>query len=89
MMDTYIRAKIDTETKNKAIKTLKSMGISVSDYIRMALIQVANKQTIPFDIIAPNPQPNELTRKTIEKSEKGQDTYKVEDAEDLFKKLCI
>lgn len=84
-MDTYIRAKIDTDTKKQAIKTLKSMGISISDYIRMAVIQLANKKAIPFDIITPN----ELTIKTIEKSEKGEDVHIAKDPQDLFTKLGI
>lgn len=87
-MDTYIRAKIDTETKEKATKTLKAMGISVSDYIRMAIIQVATRNTIPFDITAPN-TPNIITIKTIEKSEQGQGLNLAKDTDDFFKKLGI
>jgi DNA-damage-inducible protein J len=87
-MDTYIRAKIDTATKDKATKTLKAMGISISDYIRMAVIQVANKKTIPFEIVAPH-IPNELTLKTIKKSEQGKELNSAKDADDLFKQLGI
>jgi DNA-damage-inducible protein J len=85
MMDAYVRAKIDTDTKDKATKVLKAMGISISDYIRMAFIQVASKKTIPFDISIPN----ELTIKTIEKTEKGEDVYIAKDINDLFDKLEI
>ena len=85
MMDTYVRAKIDTETKDKAIKTLKKMGLSISDYIRMAVIQVANKNAIPFEISSPN----ELTIKTIEKTGKGEDICVAKDKKDLFDKLGI
>ncbi len=88
MMDTYIRAKIDTVTKNEAMKTLKAMGISISDYIRMAVIQVANKKTIPFDITAPH-IPNALTIETIEKSERGKELNSAKDINDLFKQLDI
>lgn len=85
MMDTYIRAKIDMETKTKAMKTLKKMGISISDYIRMAVIQLANKKSIPFNVT----MPNELTIKTIKKTEKGEDIHTAEDEKDLFDKLGI
>jgi DNA-damage-inducible protein J len=84
-MNTYVRAKIDHNTKDVAIKTLKEMGISISDYIRMAIIQMVNKKTIPFDIEVPN----KLTIKTIENSEKGKDIYEAKNTEDLFKKLGI
>ena len=73
MMDTYIRAKIDTATKDKAIQTLKTIGISISDYIRMAIIQLAETKTIPFDVVAPK-TPNALKIKTIKKSEQGEES---------------
>jgi DNA-damage-inducible protein J len=85
MMDTYIRAKIDTDTKDKAMRALKAMGLSISDYIRMAIIQVANKEAIPFDVSVPN----ELTVKTIEKTEQGKEVYMAENKKDLFNKLGI
>ena len=88
MMNTYIRAKIDSDTKIKAMKTLKTLGISISDYIRMAVIQLANKKAIPFDVEVPR-LPNELTRKTIEQSERGEGLHVAKDAKDLFKKLGI
>jgi DNA-damage-inducible protein J len=85
MMDAYIRAKIDIETKRKATKALKDIGISVSDYIRMAIIQVVDKKAIPFDINVPN----KITTQTIEKSMVSKDVHTAKDAQDLFDKLGI
>ena len=85
MMDAYVRAKIDVETKDRVLKTLKTMGISISDYIRMAVIQLANEKAIPFKVS----MPNELTVKTIEKSKRGKDVHKAKDAKELFRKLGI
>lgn len=39
--DTVVRARIDAETKNQATAALAAMGLSISDFIRMALVQVA------------------------------------------------
>ncbi len=36
----YVRAKIDPKLKAEAIETLESMGLTVSDAIRMLMIQI-------------------------------------------------
>ncbi len=33
--DTYVRARIDTETKERAASALEAMGLSISDAIRL------------------------------------------------------
>ena len=40
-VDSVVRARVDAETKDNAAKALAEMGLSVSDYIRMALVRVA------------------------------------------------
>jgi len=82
MLDTYVQAKIDMKTKDEAMKTLKRLGISISDYIRMAVIQLANKKAIPFEASLPK-----LTVDTIEKCEKGDELNYTGSIEDLFKQL--
>jgi DNA-damage-inducible protein J len=83
--DTVVRARIDAETKDEAAKALAAMGLSVSDYIRMALIRVARDKAIPFPVKVPN----SLTAETLRKSERGEDVHTAKDAGDLFKKLGI
>ncbi|EEF3042659.1 type II toxin-antitoxin system antitoxin, RelB/DinJ family, partial [Salmonella enterica] len=39
--ETYVRAKIDPKTKALATLALESMGLTVSDAIRMLMVQVA------------------------------------------------
>jgi DNA-damage-inducible protein J len=65
--DTYVRARIDTETKERATDALKTMGLSVSDAIRLLLLRVADEQRLPFAIKAPNAK----TRKAIAELEAG------------------
>ncbi len=61
------------------------MGLSISDFIRMALIRVAHDQAVPFAVEVPN----DLTEDTLRKSARGEDVHVADGAEDLFKKLGI
>lgn len=51
---TYVRARIDSETKTKAVEALTAMGLSVSDAIRLLMIEIANEHRLPFEIKAPS-----------------------------------
>lgn len=84
-VDTVVRARIDAETKDMATKALADMGLSVSDFIRMALVRVARDQAVPFPVKVPNATTIEAMRKTA----LGEDVHKAKDAEDLFKQLGI
>ena len=53
--DTFVRARIDRETKAQATKALHAMGLSVSDAIRLLLIRVADDQRLPFAVPLPHP----------------------------------
>lgn len=52
-VDTVVRARIDAETKAAASVALQEMGLSISDYIRMALVRVAHDKAVPFAVYAP------------------------------------
>jgi DNA-damage-inducible protein J len=80
--ETIVRARISAETKTQATEALAVMGLSISDYIRMALVRVANDKAVPFPVEVPNA----LTGKTLRKSERGEELHKAKDA---FRKLGI
>ena len=65
--DTFVRARIDTATKERAVSALADMGLSVSDAIRLLLIRVADERRLPFAVKAPNA----TTRRAIEELEAG------------------
>jgi len=65
--DTYVRARIDTETKERAAAALEAMGLSISDAIRLLMLRVADEQRLPFDIKVPNA----TTKKAIAELEAG------------------
>lgn len=65
--DTYVRARIDTNTKERASEALEAMGLSVSDAIRLLMVRVAEERRMPFDVKVPNV----TTRKAIAELESG------------------
>jgi DNA-damage-inducible protein J len=66
--DTYVRARIDTATKERAADALEAMGLSISDAIRLLMLRVADERRLPFEIKAPN----STTRKAIAELEAGE-----------------
>ena len=67
VQDTYVRARIDATTKERAVNALANMGLSVSDAIRLLLIRVADEQRLPFVVKVPNKE----TREAIAELEAG------------------
>jgi len=65
--DTYVRARIDSATKERAVEALADMGLSVSDAIRLLLIRVADERRLPFAVKAPN----KTTREAMAELEAG------------------
>jgi DNA-damage-inducible protein J len=52
--DTYVRARIDTTTKERASDALEAMGLTISDAIRLLLLRVADEHRLPFDVKVPS-----------------------------------
>ena len=65
--DTYVRARIDTATKERAADALEAMGLSVSDAIRLLMLRIADERRLPFEVKVPNV----ATRKAIAELEAG------------------
>ena len=65
--DTYVRARIDTNTKERAAEALEAMGLSISDAIRLLMLRVADERRLPFDVKVPNA----TTRKAVADLEAG------------------
>jgi len=66
-METYVRARIDAHTKERATAALNAMGLSVSDAIRLLLLRVADERRLPFEVKVPNA----TTRRAIAELEAG------------------
>jgi DNA-damage-inducible protein J len=65
--DTYVRARIDSNTKKRAAEALEAMGLSISDAIRLLMMRVADERRLPFDVKVPNA----TTRKAMAELEAG------------------
>lgn len=65
--DTYVRARIDTNTKKRAAEALDAMGLSISDAIRLLMLRIADEHRLPFEVKVPNA----TTRRAIATLEAG------------------
>ena len=68
-----VQARINPVLKQKAMKILNKLNISMSEAISIFLTQVSLNKGIPFEIKIPN----ELTEETLLKSEAGKELHKV------------
>jgi DNA-damage-inducible protein J len=65
--ETYVRARIDANTKEQASYALDAMGLSISDAIRLLMMRIASEHRMPFEIKVPN----QTTRKAIAELKAG------------------
>jgi len=80
--DTYVRARIDMATKNRASDALEAMGLSISDAIRMLMLRIADEKQLPFSVKVPNVK----TKKAIAELEAGKGK-RFKDGKELMKDL--
>jgi len=65
--ETYVRARIDADTKERAADALEAMGLTISDAIRLLMLRVADERRLPFEVKIPNFR----TRKAMIELESG------------------
>ncbi len=82
--DTYVRALISTETKERATAALDRMGLSVSDAIRLLMLRVAEEERLPFAVAVPN----KTTRNAMRELDAGKGK-RLDNAEELFEDLGL
>jgi DNA-damage-inducible protein J len=66
--DTFVRARIDADTKRRAAEALDAMGQSISDAIRLLMLRIAEERRLPFEVKVPNT----TTRKAIAALDAGE-----------------
>lgn len=59
--DTYVRARVNSETKQRASDALDAMGLSISDAIRMLILRIAEDKRLPFEVNTPSQTSREAT----------------------------
>lgn len=63
-----VHIRVDQKVKAKAAKTLASMGLTVSDAVRLLLTRVASEKALPFEVRVPNRR----TAAAMEAGERGE-----------------
>jgi DNA-damage-inducible protein J len=84
MSTTMVHVRIDQGVKAKAAKALATMGLSVSDAVRMMLVRVAAEDALPFDVRVPNP----TTVRAMQAADRGEGR-RYSSADALLKDLGI
>ena len=56
---------LDEDVKRETIEILNSIGMTLSGYFNLAARQLCIKRRVPFEIEAPDPLPNEETRRAM------------------------
>jgi DNA-damage-inducible protein J len=63
-----VHIRVDQKVKARAAKTLATMGLTVSDAVRLLLTRIASEQALPFEVRVPN----RGTKAAIEAGERGE-----------------
>ncbi|MBI5528922.1 MAG: type II toxin-antitoxin system RelB/DinJ family antitoxin [Deltaproteobacteria bacterium] len=77
---TEIRARVEPRTKTRAEVILRRLGLSPGDAIRLFYHQICLRRGLPFPVHVPN----ELTRRTLDKSRRGEGVEAFDSPEELF-----
>jgi len=80
-----VRTRIERELKASATEILDGMGMTVSQVIRMLLVQIVQDKELPFKVKAPNAK----TRAVMEATDRGEGLREYESTEALYKDLSI
>ena len=80
-----VRTRIESELKASATEILDGMGMTVSQVIRMLLVQIVQDKELPFKVKAPNAK----TLAVMDATDRGENLRKYESTDALYKDLDI
>ena len=83
--DAVVRARVDSDLKNKVDIILHDLGLTISEAISLYLSQIKLHKGIPFAIEIPNKE----TKKAIHDAQNGKNVTICKDSKDMFQKLGI
>jgi len=70
MASNMVHIRVDGDVKDQAAEALASMGLTVSDAVRILLTRIAAEKAMPFELRVPN----RTTAEAIEAGERGEVT---------------
>ncbi|HHY55091.1 MAG TPA: type II toxin-antitoxin system RelB/DinJ family antitoxin [Chloroflexi bacterium] len=80
-----IRARVDPALKQEAEDIFEALGLSATQAITLFYQQVRWARGLPFDVRIPN----DVTLRTFEETDAGENLVRCENEQDLFTKLGI
>ena len=80
-----IRARVDPSLKEEAENVFEALGLSATQAITLFYQQVKWYRGLPFEVRVPN----EVTLKTFEETDAGQNLVRSENIQDMFAQLGI
>ncbi len=80
-----IRARTDERLKKQVERIFDRLGMTSSEAINLFYRQVQLRKGLPFPVKIPNAE----TKKTLEKSDRGEDIHIHAGADTMFRKLGI
>ena len=75
-----VHARIEPATKQKAELVLKKLGMSPTEAVRLLYQQICLRGGLPFEVRLPN----EVTRKTLNKSSRGKEVQSFDTLDEMF-----
>jgi DNA-damage-inducible protein J len=80
-----IHARVDPTLKEEVENVFGELGLSTTQAITLFYQQVRLCRGLPFEVRIPN----EVTLRTMEKTDAGEELVRCEDAQDMFTRLGI
>lgn len=81
----FVRARIEPELKHNVEEILSELGLTTTQAITLFFKQLELQKGLPFPIQLPNQE----TRETFEKTDRGEELTDCQDVDDMFRKLDI
>lgn len=85
LKDATVRARVPSQLKQEVEVILQDLGLSTSEAIDLFMHQIKLNRGLPFKVNIPN----EMTRRTLDAADRGEDLIHAKDLDDLLKKLGI
>jgi DNA-damage-inducible protein J len=77
-----VHARVEPDTKKEAERLLKELGMSPTEAIRLFYRQICLRGGIPFPVLIPN----DLTKKTLDDSARGEGLQSFDTLDEMFEK---
>ena len=80
---TTVRARIEPDLKSEVEDLLTHLGVSTTEAITMFFSQIRLRKGFPFPVEIPN----DITRRTLEATDRGSELHAYDNVDEMFKAL--